>query len=158
VLRFHPRCPWQTESIPCLIAAFTSISDNTVTAIHRIRVDRPDRWPKTERKMLGPTAGAAIKLDPAGRRIAIGEGLESCMAARQLGFKPAWALGSARFAKFAPINGVDELIVLGERDEASRKGADACAQVWMRQGRDVYLSLPRGSGNDFNDYLMEAAG
>jgi len=34
--------------VPCLIAAFRAISD--VTGIHRIRVDEPERWPKTSRK------------------------------------------------------------------------------------------------------------
>ena len=47
VLRFHPRCPWRNEDtgrtvfIPALVAAFTSIDDGQVTAVHRIRVDQP---------------------------------------------------------------------------------------------------------------------
>lgn len=58
VVRFHPRTPWknentgQTDFIPALIAAFRSVDDNSITGIHRIRVDQPQRWPKTERKML----------------------------------------------------------------------------------------------------------
>jgi putative DNA primase/helicase len=42
VLRFHPACPWRNEStgktdrVPALIAAFRSIDDGTITAIHRI--------------------------------------------------------------------------------------------------------------------------
>src|SRR5262249_24880715 len=45
VLRFHPRCPWRnedtgrTERIPALLAAFRSIDDGQITAIHRIRLD-----------------------------------------------------------------------------------------------------------------------
>lgn len=160
VLRFHPRCPWRNKSgeiefIPCLIAAFKSISDDTIAAIHRIRLDRPGLWPKTQRKMLGFAAGAAIKLDPAGQQLAVGEGLETCMAARQLGFKPVWALGSARFAKFAPLKGVNKLIILGERDEASRKAAQACADL---HNQSVFLALPKGSHKDFNDLLMESVG
>ena len=48
-------CPWRDEDsgqtifISALIAAFTSIDDDTVTAIHRIRVDQPQRWPKADR-------------------------------------------------------------------------------------------------------------
>jgi putative DNA primase/helicase len=72
VLRFHPLCPWRSddkvEFIPCLIAAFTAVTDNAITAIHRIRVDKPERWPKTDRKMLGSVRGAAVKLDPPSRR------------------------------------------------------------------------------------------
>jgi putative DNA primase/helicase len=154
VLRFHPRCPWRNEPVPCLITLFTGISDNEIRAIHRIRLDRPDRWPKTERRMLGAVAGSAMKLDPPGQCLAVGEGLESCMAARQLGFGPVWALGSTR-SDFAPVDGVDELIVLGEHDQASHKAADACSQIWILRGRDVHLALPT-IGKDFNDYLMGA--
>jgi hypothetical protein len=122
--------------IPCLIAAFTSISDGTITAVHRIRLDRPDRWPKTERKMLGGIKGSAIKLDALGGRLAIAEGVESALAARQLGFGATWALGSAR--GFAPVDGVNELIVLGEHDQASRKAAEVCSKIWS--GRRVFLA------------------
>ena len=80
VLRFHARCLWCNELVPCLIAAFTSIADDTITAIHRIRLDRPERWPKTERKMFGAVAGSAVKLDPPGQRLAIAEGIESALS------------------------------------------------------------------------------
>jgi hypothetical protein len=159
VLRYHAACPWRDDEngqvvfIPCLIVLFTSIDNGEITAIHRIRVDRSDLWPRTERKMLGAVAGSAIKLDPPGPRLAIGEGLETCLAARQLGFGASWALGSAR--GFAPVDGVNELIILGEHDQASRKAADACSRLWTEHGREVFLALP-ASGKDFNDYLMGA--
>jgi putative DNA primase/helicase len=153
VMRFHARCSWRinnkTDFIPCLTAAFTSINTGEITAVHRIRLDQPERWPKTERKMLGVVAGSAIRLDSPGERLAIAEGLESALAARQLGFGATWALGSAR--GFAPVDGVKELIILGERDEASRKAADACSQSWS--GRQILLALSR-IGKDFNDYVM----
>jgi putative DNA primase/helicase len=149
VLRYHPRCPWQSETIPCLIAAFTSIEDDEISAIHRVRLDQPERWPKTERRMLGAVAGSAIKLDAPGDRLAIAEGLESALAARQLGFGATWALGSAR--TFLPVDGVNELVILGEHDEANRRATEACSKNWS--DRRVFLSLPT-IGKDFNDYLM----
>jgi len=155
VLRYHPRCPWENERASCLIAAFRSISDDAITGVHRIRLDKPERWPKTERKMLGAVAGSAIKLDAPGERLAIAEGLESALAARQLGFGTTWALGSAR--RLMPIDGVNELVILGERDDASRKAAHACAEVWRARGRQVCLALP-SAGDDFNSYLMMGAG
>jgi hypothetical protein len=45
VLRFHPRCPWRdentgrTEFIPCVLAAFRSIDNGTITTVHRVRLD-----------------------------------------------------------------------------------------------------------------------
>jgi putative DNA primase/helicase len=84
VLRFHPRCPWRDENtgntifVPTLLAAFTSFDDGSVTAIHRIRVDQPHRWPKTSRMMLGAVRRAAVILDTADDMLAIGEGVETC--------------------------------------------------------------------------------
>jgi hypothetical protein len=165
VLRFHPQCPWRNEEIkqieflPCLIAAFTSIDGDTVTGIHRIRLDQPERWPKTQRRMQGVVAGAAIKFDAIieGGRLAIAEGIETALAARQLRINPVWALGAAgAIAKFAPIEGIEELTILGERDVTSRKAADACALLWAQQRQRVFLALPAGGENDFNDALMGA--
>ena len=53
---------------------------------------------KLDRRMLGVAAGAAIKLDAddaVTHGLAIGEGIETCLTARQLGLRPVWALGSA---------------------------------------------------------------
>ena len=154
VLRFHSACIWESGTAPCLIAAFRSITDNQVTGIHRIRVDQPELWPKAERKMLGRITGSAIKLDPVGDRLVIGEGLETCLAARQLGLRPVWALGSATgIESIAPVNGVDELTMLGENDNGrNQTAADKCRDNWRRAR--VLLMTPTW-GKDFNDYLLE---
>jgi hypothetical protein len=89
VLRFHPRCPWRNENtgrtdrIPVLLAAFRSIDNDAITAVHRIRLDQPQRWPKADRRMLGIVHRAAVKLNDKHATLAIGEGIETCMAARQ---------------------------------------------------------------------------
>jgi hypothetical protein len=108
-LRFHPLIPWRDENtgqtirIPCLIAAFRSLDDDQITAIHRIRVDQPERWPKTERRMFGVVRRSAVKLGAPTKTLIIGEGVETCMAARQLSVGDyAWALGSAGAISFFP--------------------------------------------------------
>src|SRR5215813_414890 len=86
LLRFHPRCPWRnedagrTERIPALLAAFRSIDDDDITAIHRIRLDQPQRWPKADRRMLGIVHRAAVKFEPISNTLMVGEGIETCMA------------------------------------------------------------------------------
>jgi len=47
LLRYHPLCPWRDEDsgrterrIPVLLAAFRSIDDDDITAVHRIRLDQ----------------------------------------------------------------------------------------------------------------------
>ncbi len=125
VLRFHAACPWGSGAVPCLIAAFRAINGDLFTGIHRIRLDQPERWPKAERKMLGRVAGSAVKLDAAGEVVCIAEGVETALAARQLGIKPAWALGSTGAIKsFMPIAGVEHLTILGERCDVNAAAAD----------------------------------
>ena len=162
VLRFHPRCPWRneetgrTERIPALIAAFRSIDDNEITAVHRIRVDQPARWPKADRRMLGVVHRAAVKLDPSTTgELAIGEGVETCMAARQLGIRPCWALGSTGMISFFPIiPSVVTLRIVGENDAASQHAVEMCGQRWRRAGRRVRVIRPTAGDKDLNDALM----
>ena len=163
VLRFHGKCPWRDENtgrtifVPAMVAAFTSIDDNTVTAIHRIRVDQPQRWPKADRMMLGPVHRAAVQLDSANGTLAIGEGVETCLAARQLGLAPVWATGSAGMvSKFPVIDGVETLRLLGESGTASAEAVRYCGNRWHRAGRKVRVIMP-DVGSDLNDQLMAAA-
>jgi Toprim domain-containing protein len=161
VLRFHPKCPWRNENtgrtdfIPSLIAAFRSIDDDSVTGIHRIRLDQPKRWPKTERRMLGIASRAAIKLCTAGNKLTVGEGVETCLAAIQLGLSPAWALGSVGAISFFPlVDGVEELTILAEAGDASNRAVKICGRRWRRAGRRVHVARSE-IGDDLNDALMQ---
>jgi Toprim domain-containing protein len=138
-----------------LIAAFRSIDDDIITGIHRIRLDRPERWPKTERRMLGVVHRAAIKLGTPVGRLAIGEGVETCLAAVQLGLGPAWALGSVGSISFFPVvDGVPELKILAESGDASGRAVQICGRRWRRAGRRVLVSRSN-VGTDHNDALMK---
>jgi putative DNA primase/helicase len=163
VLRYHPRCPWRDENIgktirvPALIAAFRSIDDDAITGIHRIAL-KPD-GSKIDRKMLGMVRRTAVKIDAAaGRELLIGEGIESCMAARQLGCRvPVWALGSSSLITFFPVvAGVRRLLIHGEPGEASAEAVKSCGQRWSRAGRRVDIVYST-VGSDFNDEIMMKA-
>jgi putative DNA primase/helicase len=163
VLRYHPICPWRNENtgatvgLPALVAAFRSVDDGTITGVHRIRVDQPQRWPKTERRMLGSVQRAAVMLDQAGATLHVGEGVETALAARQLGHAPAWALGSVGgISHFPLIEGVTCLRILGEAGEASARAVEFCGRRWHAAGRRVQLVMP-STGSDLNDQLMAAA-
>jgi putative DNA primase/helicase len=162
VIRFHRSVPWrnentgQTEYIACLIAAFRSIDDDQITAIHRIRVDRPALWPKTERRMLGIVRRAAVQLGAStDGKLAIGEGVETCLAAMQFGIGPAWALGSVGAISFFPVlDGVSQLTILAEAGDASRRAVQICGRRWRRASRRVLVSRSQ-VGSDHNDALMQ---
>ena len=158
VLRFHAHCPWRNENtgntdfLPALIVPFRSIDDDTITAIHRIALNGDGT--KIGRRMLGSARRIAVKFDPIGNELAIGEGVETCMAARQLGIRPAWAVGTVgNITSFPVIAGVEQLIILGERGAASAEAIQYCGKRWRRAGRKVRVVMP-AVGNDMNDVLI----
>jgi hypothetical protein len=158
-LRFHARCPWrnentgQTDRVPALIAAFRSLDDDEVTAIHRIALT-PDGH-KLGRRMLGLVQRAAVKLDDhVGDELAIGEGIETCLAARMLGIQPTWALGSVgMIAHFPLLSGIRTLRLIGEDDTASENAVALCGERWQRAGRRVRVIKPALDCKDLNDSL-----
>jgi putative DNA primase/helicase len=168
VLRFHPRCPWRNENtgntdlVPALIVPFRSISDNEITAIHRIALTADGT--KIGRRMLGIVARAAVKLDQiSGDALAISEGVETAMAVRELmGLKkiatmPVWALGSAGAISFFPlIGGITTLYVLGENNDggANARAVELCRTRWRKTDRRVRVIKPNQSHDDLNDALM----
>lgn len=92
-IRFHPRCPWGEGLLPAMVAPFVNIETGEITGIHRTGLTTDGQ--KVGRKMLGIAAGAAIMLDPCeavSLGLAIGEGVETSLSARQLGIRPVWAL------------------------------------------------------------------
>jgi putative DNA primase/helicase len=163
VLRFHPACPWRDENteqtirVPALIVPFRSIDTDDITGIHRIALNRDGS--KKGRRMLGVVHRAAIKIDTlTGDTLAIGEGVETVLAARQLGFRPAWALGSVGLISFFPlIENVAQLTILGEAGEASARAIQFCGRRWRRAGRRVRVAMPE-VGSDMNDALIAQGG
>jgi putative DNA primase/helicase len=157
VLRFHAHCPWEYhDPAPAIVALFTSIYDDTPTGVHRIFLDADGQ--KAERLMRGITGGSAIKLDPIGPELAIGEGIETCLAWRELyGLAPAWAMGSeGGITRFPVLDGVEHLIILMDNDQAGRKAAIAAGERWEKAGRRVTVTIPK-SGEDFNKELEQRA-
>ena len=105
--------------------------------------------------MLGVVRRAAVMLDPAGDVLAIGEGIETAMAARQLGHRPAWAVGSVgMIAKFPLLDGVEQLRILGESGDASTSAVRLVGHRWHGAGRKVQVVMP-DAGDDLNDELMQ---
>jgi hypothetical protein len=129
VLRWH-------ADTGAMIALFRTIGSNRPQAVSRTFLDREGR--KRERKFLGPVGGAAIKLDSDDSVLSglhIGEGVETCMAARRLGLRPCWTLGSAgAIAAFPVLNGIEALTLLAEGDKASERAVEACALLGTMLG------------------------
>lgn len=108
--------------------------------------------------MLGLIGRAAVKLDATkGENLVIGEGVETALAARQLGHRPTWALGTVGSISFFPVlEGVKRLIVLGETGKPSADAIKLCGQRWCRARRQVQIIYSE-VGSDLNDALMMTA-
>jgi hypothetical protein len=113
---------------------------------------------------LGPIAGAAIKLsghDEVECSLHVGEGVETVLAAMALGFKPAWALGSAGAIRAFPVlGGIDCLTIFVDHDNPDRNGRQAgheaaweCSERWMAVRREVRCVVPRRLGADMADLV-----
>jgi Toprim domain/CHC2 zinc finger len=162
VLRFHPACPFDGGRQDCLISLYRNIITNEPQAISRAAIDAAGN--KIDRLTLGPTKGAAINVDADENveyGLTVGEGLETCLAARQLGFRPSWSVGSAgAIRNFPVLSGIDALTILVDHDEADRNGrragqeaAHECGKRWRAAGREVRLVIPKAAGADIADYF-----
>jgi DNA polymerase len=157
-LRFHPRCPFGPGTRhPCLLALLRNPTTDAITGIHRIGLTADAR--KIERRMLGQTG--AVKLWPANGQLVVGEGIETVLAGAtrfthdKAPLQPAWSLVSSEALKrFAPIAGVERLIILVDNDPSGRLAADNCKARWTGAGRTVVELIPEQKGADFNDLIM----
>jgi Toprim domain-containing protein len=155
VIRFHAGLHYKTDKcdkyLPGMVALLRNIKTDEPTGIHRTFLDRYDGH-KIDRLMLGIAKGAAIKLDPEpSTNLTIGEGIETVLAAREAGFTPAWALGSAyALASFPILRKVREVTLLLENDPTSEKFTRVCVNRYRDAGRTVHVVVSQ-VGSDFND-------
>jgi phage/plasmid primase-like uncharacterized protein len=165
VFRFHRSCPFGPgERHPCLLALLRNVETDEPQAVHRTALT-PDGQ-KIDRKMLGPKAGAAVKLWPQSAisdRLVVGEGIETTLSAalhvrhRGQPLAPAWAMVDAgNLASLPVLAGVHRLVVLVDHD-ASNTGQDKakeCSSRWVSAGREVRRLTPAEPGTDFNDIVL----
>ena len=128
--------------------------------IQRIALEqRSGKIEKVDRMMLG--RAGVVKLWPSGAQLAVGEGLETTLAAatrvtyESAPLTPAWAALSTTGMRDLPIiPGVERLVLLVDND-ANQKGQMAAGQAAVRNaGRTVVPLLPPVTGTDFNDMFM----
>jgi hypothetical protein len=149
-LRWH-------ERLGALIALFRDIRTDEPLAVSRIFLDAEGHL--KERLFLGPVKGCAVKIDP-DENVTMGlhicEGIESAIAARELGLSPVWAAGSVgAVAKFPVLGGIECLTILAE--EKDRKETQECFERWRDAGREVIV-LHSKNGGDANDALRTIKG
>jgi putative DNA primase/helicase len=152
-LRFHPRLHFEGRTTGGMVALMRDVLTDEPCGIHRTFLDETGR--KIDRRMLGRAKGAAIKLDPdedVTLGLHVGEGIETCLAAQQLGYRPVWALGSApAIAQLPVLPGVGSITVFAENDIASHSAAEACCAGYFHAGREAWICQP--PFGDMNDIV-----
>jgi putative DNA primase/helicase len=164
VLRFYGAAPWRAVDaivrVPAMLALYRDIRSDEICGVQVTRLSADGA--KVGRKMRGRCGIGAIKFDADAHvttGLTIGEGAETVMAARQLRFRPAWALGSiGAIASFDVLTGIEHITILEENDTngASARGVTKCAERWHAAGREVVL-VASLTGNDVNDAVRGAA-
>jgi hypothetical protein len=150
-IRFHGALYFDKHTRhPGMVCLLRDISTNEPCGIHRTFLDR-STGQKIDRKMLGVAKDAAIKFDAPSDGLTIGEGVETILAAREAGHRPAWALGSAGAIRAFPVlQRLSELTLIQDNDPAGKASVGACAKRYLEARRPVNVVKP-AIGNDFND-------
>jgi phage/plasmid primase-like uncharacterized protein len=160
-LRFHPHLKHPSGDYwPAMIALVTRGIDNEPLAIHRTFIARNGSGKamvESQKLMLGPCCGGAVRLAEPGDLLMIGEGIETCLAAMQVTGYPAWAaLSTAGMRALDLPKSVQDVIVLADGDDPGEAAAQNCALRWKHEGRRVRIARPP-KGMDFNDMLTVRA-
>jgi len=164
VLRFSSSLKLDKAPAIAMVALYRdAINDDELCGVHRTFL-HPDGRPILDakgskiRRMLGRAQGAAIKLDAhvdVTLGLHLGEGIETCLAARQCGYRPTCATGSAKFIEAFPVlAGIEAINIFAENDQPSRKAANACGQRYVDAGCEAWMLEP--NAGDMNDYIRSA--
>jgi putative DNA primase/helicase len=111
------------------------------------------------RKILpgGQISGGGIALYPPAERMGVGEGIETCIAAKMLhGIPTHSALNAEMLAKWEPPSVAKVVVIFADHDRnyAGHKGAYALAHRLVLKGLDVEVCFPPQVDTDWNDLLL----
>jgi len=164
-LRFREDCshPEQRGRFLALVASVVDFAGRLI-AVHRTYITRDGRKADVNpvRASLGSIRGGAVRLaDPEdGKRLVIGEGIESSTSCGLLTDQPAWAAiaaGNLGWRLVLPTD-IKMILVAADRDRPGVHAAEAAAERWRAEERDVLIASPDKLGVDFNDLLLAQRG
>jgi hypothetical protein len=161
-LRFHPKCVFGSERVPCIVALMVDPTTDAPVGIHRIGLQQANgKVTKLDRRALGRMGVVKLWSLTGASQLVAGEGIETVLAAAtRMSFQgapltPAWSLVSKNgLASLPVISGVDRLIQLIDHDEngEGQKAAEHGRLIWGE--RTVVPLLPKQPGWDWNDAVL----
>jgi putative DNA primase/helicase len=154
---------WHRESgrwLPCMVAAVQAEAGR-LSGLHRTFL-RPDARDKADvapvKKMLGSCRGGTVRLAPAGRKLALCEGIETGLSVRAACPDLAvwWGLSAGNLDRLTLPAEVEEVVLVADGDPVGLAAAHRAAQRYGATGRRVRLvELPQGM--DANDMIRHEA-
>ena len=148
-----------------MVAAMVDIHDDAFRGIHRTPLSPDGGKADIGRKMLGPSAGAVVKLsrdEDVITALAIGEGIETALSLPMLpecfGL-PVWAcLSAGNLAAFPVLAGVEVLWIAVDKDPSGEgeRAAKAVVDRWTDAGREVFTIVPTALKSDVNDIVRSS--
>lgn len=144
--------------LPVMLSAVAVWPSRDIIALHRVYL-KADGSGKAEvssnKKMFGSVAGGAVRLASSAEVMAVGEGLETCLATQQASQIPTWAglSTSGLMNLILPVLPLGrEIIIAADNDDAGLNAAHKAAERWIAEGRKVRIAAPNNA-KDFNDLL-----
>lgn len=142
---------------PTLCARITDAATGRPISLHMTAL-APDGSARGERRYLSGhrKARGCVRLwpdDAVTRGLAIGEGIETCLAAAHA-YTPVWScLDAGNLAAFPLLAGIEALSVYADNDDAGRHAARAVGERWADAGREVTVITPIADGADIADLV-----
>lgn len=175
-IKLHPNLGYYEEGVegrmvkvgeyPAMIAV-VSAPDGRPVSLHRTYLTKHGKKaqvPEPKKLMTGlGVKGGAIRLYPAGKVLAIAEGIETALAVHCLTGYPVWAAVSATLMQSMEVpEYVEHLLIFADNDAPDQKGRRAgqeAAEVLKsrleKKGIKVTVVLPSKPGTDFADVWNE---
>lgn len=144
--------------LPVMLSAVTMWPSRDIIGLHRtfLKADGSGKAAVTSnKKMIGCVAGGAVRLASSAEVMAVGEGVETCLAAQQASNIPTWAALSTSGLMNLVLPALPlarEIIIAADNDEAGKTAAQKAAERWTAEGRRVRIATP-SHAKDFNDLL-----
>jgi hypothetical protein len=145
---------------PAIIAGVQA-ANGRLCGVHRTYLarDGQGKAPISPNKMmLGAVGGGAVRLARAGTELAIGEGIETCLAFMQETQISTWAAlstGGMRSVIVPALPLAARVYLVVDNDAAGESAADELARRLVREGHRVTLARA-AAGKDVNDALLIA--